>query len=146
MSESAFEPIIMFFGLTNSLATFQAIINDLLRDIIEVGDIVVFIDNVMVGTETEEGHDDIVKEVLRRIAKNNLFVKPEKYMWKVKEVKFLEVVIGPDGVKIEKEKVQRVVDWLVLRSMKDVQKFLRLANYYRWFVCQRFCKGSKTSL
>jgi len=100
----------------------------------------------MVGTETEEGHDDIVKEVLRRIVKNNLFVKPEKYMWKVKEVKFLEVVIGPDGVKIEKEKVQRVVDWLVLRSMKDVQKFLRLANYYRWFVCQRFCKGSKISL
>ena len=131
MSKSTFEPIVMFFGLTNSLVTFQAIINDLLRDIIEAGDIVVFIDNVMVGTETEEGHDDIVKEVLRRIVKNNLFVKLEKYIWKVKEVRFLEVVIGPDRVKIEKEKVQRVVDWLVLRSVKDVQKFLRLANYYR---------------
>ena len=131
MSKSTFEPIVMFFGLTNSLVTFQAIINDLLRDIIEAGDIVVFIDNVMVGTETEEGHDDIVKEVLRRIVKNNLFVKLEKYIWKVKEVRFIEVVIGPDRVKIEKEKVQRVVDWLVLRSVKDVQKFLRLANYYR---------------
>ena len=55
-------------------------INNLLRDIIEVGDIAVFIDNVMVGTETEEGHNEIVKEVLRRIAKNDLFVKLEKYV------------------------------------------------------------------
>ena len=63
-----------------------------------------------------------------------LFVKPEKCMWKVREVGFLGVVIGLDRVKIEKEKVQRIVDWPVLKSMKDIQKFLELTNYYRWFV------------
>ena len=52
----------------------------------------------------------------------------------MREVGFLEVVIGPDEVKMEKEKVQRVVDWPVLRSIKDIQKFLGLANYYRQFV------------
>jgi len=52
----------------------------------------------------------------------------------VREVGFLEVVIGPDEVKMEKKKVQRVVDWPVLRSIKDIQKFLGLANYYRQFV------------
>ena len=76
--EGVFELTVMFFGLTNSLATFQAIINNLLRDMIETGDIVAFIDDMMVGTETEEGHDDIVEEVLRRVVENNLFVKPEK--------------------------------------------------------------------
>ena len=96
--------------------------------------VVVFIDNVMVAIETEEEYDEIVEEVLRRIKKNDLFMKPEKCVWKVREVGFLGVIIGPDSVKIEKEKVQKVVDWLVLKSVKKMQKFLGLANYYRWFV------------
>ena len=91
---------------------------------IETGDIVAFINDVMVETETEEGHNNIVEEVLRRMAENNLFVKLEKYVQKVKEVKFLEVVIEPNVVKIEKEKVQKIVDQPVLRSVKNIQKFL----------------------
>jgi len=83
--KEAFEPIVMFFGLTNSLATFQAMMNDLLRDIIEIGDIVVFIDNTMVETVTEEGHDEIVEEVLRRMEENNLFVKLGKICVKGQE-------------------------------------------------------------
>jgi len=78
MPEDVFELTVMFFGLTNSPMTFQVIMNDLLRNMIETGDVVAFIDDVMIGTEIEEGHDDIVEEVLRRIAENNLFVKPEK--------------------------------------------------------------------
>jgi len=80
MPEGIFEPMLMFFELINSPATFQAIINVLLRDIIEVGDVAVFIDDVMVETETEEGHENIMEEVLRKIAENHLFVKPEKYV------------------------------------------------------------------
>jgi len=78
MPEGAFEPTVMFFGLTNSPATFQIIINDLLRDMIETGDVVVFIDYVMKGMETEEGYDKIIEKLLRRMVENNLFVKPEK--------------------------------------------------------------------
>ncbi len=105
--------------------------NDLLRDLVVEERIAVFIDNMMITTETEEGHDEIVEEVLRRLEENDLFVKPEKYMWKVREMGFLGVVIEEDGVKMEKEKVQEVVEWLVPKSVKDVQKFLGLANYYR---------------
>ena len=61
MPEDAFELMVMFFGLTNLLATFQAMINYLLRDIIEVGDMAAFINDVMMGTETEEGHNNIVE-------------------------------------------------------------------------------------
>ena len=78
MPEGLFEPMVMFFGLTNSPATFQAIMNDLLRDLVVEEKVVVFIDDVMVATETEEEHDEIVKEVLRRLEENDLFVKPEK--------------------------------------------------------------------
>ena len=86
MPEGSFEPTVMFFGLTNSPATFQAMMNDLLRDLVVEEKVAVFIDDVMIATETEEGHDEIVEEVLKRLEENNLFVKPEKYMWKVREV------------------------------------------------------------
>ena len=75
--EGLFEPTVMFFGLTNSPATFQAIMNELLRDLINIGKVAVFIDNVIVGTETEEGHDELVAEVIRRLEENDLYVKPE---------------------------------------------------------------------
>ena len=134
MPEGAFEPTVMFFGLTNSPAIFQAMINDLLRDLVKTEKVVAFIDDVMIATETEKEHDKIVEEVLRRMEENNLFVKPEKCVWKVREVRFLGVIIGPNSVRMEKEKVQGVVDWLVPKSVKDIQKYLELANYYRQFI------------
>ena len=140
--EGSFEPTVMFFGLTNSPATFQAMMNDLLRDLVVEEKVAVFINDVMVATETEEGHDEIVEEVLKRLEENDLFVKPEKYVWKVRKVGFLGVIIGKDGVRMEKEKVQGVIEWPVPRSVKDVQKFLGLANYYRQFV-KDFAKIAK---
>jgi len=76
--ERSFEPTVMFFGLTNSPAMFQAMMNDLLRDLIMEEKVAVFINNIMVATETEEGHDEIAEKVLRRLEENDLFVKPEK--------------------------------------------------------------------
>jgi len=73
-----FEPTVMFFGITNSPAIFQAIMNKILRDIINKGKVVAFVDNVLVKTETEKEHDEIVEEMLKRLEKNNLYVKPEK--------------------------------------------------------------------
>jgi len=73
----------MFFGLINSLATFQAMINNILRDLINTGEVATFMDNVLVGTEEEKRHNKIVKEVLRRMEENNLYIKPEKYVWKL---------------------------------------------------------------
>jgi len=76
--EGSFEPIVMFFGLTNSPAMFQAIMNKLLRNLINTGKVAVFIDNVIVGTEVEKGHDEIVVEVIKRLEENDLYVKLEK--------------------------------------------------------------------
>jgi len=78
MPEGSFELMVMFFGLTNSPATFQAMMNKLLRDLINTGKVAAFIDDVIIGMETEEGHDDIVAEVIKRLEENDLYVKLEK--------------------------------------------------------------------
>ena len=132
--EGSFEPMVMFFGLTNSPAMFQAIINKLLRDLINMGKVAAFIDDVIIGTEMEDEHNEIVAEVVRRLEENDLYVKPEKCKWKVREVEFLEVVIGPERIKMEEEKVKGVLEWLISECVKDVQKFLGLVNYYHRFI------------
>jgi len=93
-----------------------------------------FIDNILVAMDTEEGYNELVEEVLKRLEENNLFVKLEKCKWKVREVEFLGVVIGPKGVEMQKEKVEEVLNWPASRNIKEVQKFLGLANYYRRFI------------
>ena len=109
-------------------------INDLFRDLINQGDTVTFIDNILVATNMEEGYNELVEEVSKRLEENDLFMKLEKYKWKVREVEFLEVVIGPKRVEIQREKVEGVLNWPVPRNIKEVQKFLGLANYYRRFI------------
>ena len=113
---------------------FQAMMNELLRDLINTGEVATFIDDVIIGMETEEGHDKIVVEVIRRLEENNLYVKLEKCKWKMWEVGFLGVVIGPEGIEIVKVKVKGMLEWPTSKCVKDVQKFLGLVNYYCRFI------------
>ena len=76
--EGLFKPMVMFFGLTNSLATFQTIMNEILQDLINTRKVVSFIDDVIIGTEREKGHNELVEEVVKRLAENDLYVKSEK--------------------------------------------------------------------
>jgi len=124
----------MFSGMTNLPATFQVMINEILRDMINKGKVVAFVDDVLVGTETEEGHDKIIEEVLKKLEENNLYIKPEKCVWKVWKIRFLGVVIEPNRIEMEKKKVDGVLSWPEPRNVKDVRKFLGLANYYRRFI------------
>ena len=105
--------------------------NEILRDLINTEEVASFINDVIMGIEEEEGHNEIVEEVIQRIEKNNLYVKSKKCKWKVREVGFLEVVIEEDGIRMEKVKVKTILEWPISKLVKDVQKFLGLANYYR---------------
>jgi len=104
----SFEPMVMFFGMTNSPAMFQAMINEILRDLINEGKVVAFVNDVLVGTETEEGHDEIMEEILR-LEENNLYIKLEKCVWKARKIGFLGVIIGPNGIEMEEDKVKGVL-------------------------------------
>ena len=134
MLEGLFEPIVMFFGLTNSPAMFQTMMNKILQDLINTGKVMSFINDVIIRTEIEKGHNELVEEVVRRLAENDLYVKSEKCKWKVREVGFLEVVMELEGIRMEEEKVKRVLDWPTPECVKDVQKFLGLVNYYCQFI------------
>ena len=76
--EGSFKPTVIFFGLMNSPATLQAIMNELLRDLINTGKVAAFINDIIVETKTEEGHDELVADVIRRLEENNMYVKLEK--------------------------------------------------------------------
>jgi len=76
--EGSFEPTVMFFGLMNSPAMFQTIMNEILQDLINTEKVASFIDDIIISIEGEEGHNELVEEVVRRLAENDLYVKPEK--------------------------------------------------------------------
>jgi len=124
----------MFFRITNLPAIFQVMMNEILRDLINKGKVAAFVNNMLVGTETEEEYNEIVEEILGRLEENNLYVKLEKYIWKVRRVGFLGVVIRPNGIEMEKEKVDGVLSWPTPKNIKDARKFLGLTNYYRIFI------------
>ena len=109
MHMGSFKLTVMFFEMTNSPATFQIMINEILRDLINEGKITAFVDNVLVETETKEEHDEIVEEILKRLEENDLYIKLEKYVWKVRKIEFLGVVIGPNRIEMEKKKVDGVM-------------------------------------
>jgi len=90
--------MVMFFRLTNFPAMFQTMMNELLRNLINIGKMVAFINDVIVGMKMEEKFNELVAEVIRRLEENNLYVKLEKCKWKVREVGFLGVVIGLEGI------------------------------------------------
>jgi len=130
----SFEPTVIFFGMINSLAIFQTTMNKILRDLVNKDKVAVFVNDVLVGTETKEEHNEIIEEVLRRLEKNDLYVKLEKYIWKVRKIGFLGVIIGSNGIIIEKKKVDGVLSWPEPKNVKDNRKFLDLTNHYKRFI------------
>jgi len=129
-----YKPVVMFFGMTNSPITFQGMMNEILRDMINEGKVAAFVDDVLIGTETEKGHNELVEEVLKRLEENDLYVKPEKCTWKVQKVNFLGVVMDEGKIEMEEDKVAGVLNWPIPKTVRDIRKFLGLANYYRRFV------------
>ena len=105
--------------------------NDIFHDMPAV---IVYIEDILIFTKTEKGHDEIVMEVLCRLKENDLFVKPEKCFYKVREVKMLGLIIGPEGIKMDPKKIEAITAWPVPMKVKEVQSFLGLANFYRHFV------------
>ena len=77
--EGLFEPTVIFFGLMNLSATFQTMMNEILWNLINTGEVASFIDDIIVGIEEEKGHDEVVEEIVKRLAENDLYVKSEKY-------------------------------------------------------------------
>ena len=134
MHKGAFEPLIMYFGLCNSPTTFQKMMNEIFHNMSDV--CMVYIDDLMIFTpmDNQEEHDRIMLKVLKWLHDNDLFIKPEKCHFWIKEVNFLGIIISCDGIKIDHEKVNAILKWPELMTVKQVHTFLSLSNFYRCFI------------
>jgi transposase InsO family protein len=128
-----YEYTVMPFGLTNAPATFQELINNVLRAHLDIF-VVAYLDDILVYSENEEDHVEHVRTVLRCLSKYNLRVKPEKCKFHKKEVDFLGYIVGVDGVRMSEEKIKVVKEWPQPKTVKEIQSFLGFLNFNRQFI------------
>jgi len=124
----------MFFGMTNSPATFQTIMNDIFQDLIVEGIMVVYLDNILIFTRTEEEHVKAIRWVLQVLQENKLFFRLEKYKFCKERIEYLGLVILENEVSMDLVKVAGVREWPTLENKTDVQAFLGFVNFYRRFI------------
>jgi hypothetical protein len=137
-----FEPLVMFFGLTNSPATFQTMINDIFREEIAEGWVVIYMDNILVFSKTEKDHEQHVGRILVKLREHKLSLKPEKCWFSKKEIKFLGLIISEDSITMDSGKVEAIKDWPEPRNKKELHQFLGFINFYRRFI-EGFAKIAK---
>lgn len=128
-----FEYLVMPFGLTNAPAVFQSLVNDILRDMLNRF-IFVYLDDILIFSQTLEEHQTHVRLVLQRLLENGLFVKAEKCDFHAQSVSFLGFIIQKGEMVPDPAKIRAVVEWPVPESRKQLQRFLGFANFYRRFI------------
>ncbi len=128
-----FEYLVMPFGLSNSPAVFQALVNDVLRDMVDQF-IYVYLDDILIFSTSLQEHVQHVRRVLQRLLENGLFVKAEKCEFHAQSVPFLGHIVSAEGIRMDPEKIMAVVEWPSPDSRKALQRFLGFANFYRRFI------------
>jgi len=124
----------MFFGLTNSPATFQTMMDDIFEDLISEGVVVVYLDDILIFTETLEEHRKVTRRVLELLEKHKLYLRPDKCEFEKTTVKYLGVIISHNSVSMDPVKIAGVTEWPAPTNKKEVQSFLRFTNFYRRFI------------
>ncbi len=127
-----YEYLVMPFGLVNSPSVFQAFIN-VFRDMLNRW-VIVYIDDILIYSDSYEDHVKQVRSVLQRLLAHQLYAKIEKCEFNQTSVSFLGYVISSGGVTMEDQKVQAVIDWPQPVTVKELQRFLGFANFYRRFI------------
>jgi len=115
-----FEPLVMFFGMTNSPATFQTMINDIFCDLIAENIMVVYLDNILIFTRIKEEHTKAIQWVLQVLQENKLFLCPEKCKFCKEQIEYLGLVISEDEVSMDLVKVTGVREWSTLENKTDI--------------------------
>ena len=137
-----FEPLVMFFGLTNSPATFQTMMNDIFREEIAEGWVVIYMDDILVFSKDKKQHQEQVKRILGKLRQHQLSLKAEKCYFDKEEIDFLGLIITEKGIRMDPNKVKAVTTWPTPTMKRELQQFLGFVNFYRRFV-KGFAKIAK---
>lgn len=129
-----FEPTVMFFGLCNSPATFQAMMNDIFRDMVNEGWLTIYMDDMLLHSDNLHEHRTRTKRVLQRLRENDLYLKLEKCVFEAPQVEFLGAIVSHNQVAMDPVKIKGILEWPVPTTVKQVRGFLGFGNFYRRFI------------
>jgi len=115
-----FEPLVMFFGLCNSPATFQTAMESIFQDLIRQGVVIVYMDDILVYTKDLEEHRKVVREVLQRMREHQFFLKPEKCEFEQQRIEYLGLIITPGHIDMDPKKFSGITEWGTPKSKRDV--------------------------
>ena len=134
-NQGLFEPRVMFFGLTNSPATFQTMMNAIFAEELRENWLTIYMDDILVHTSDDiAAHREKVHKVLQKLRQHDLYLKPEKCQFEQKKVEFLGVILEKETVQMDPTKTQGIADWKTPQNLKDVRAFLGFTGFYRYFV------------
>jgi hypothetical protein len=142
-NEGLFEPTVMFFGLTNSPATFQTMMDTIFAVEVAEGWLTIYMDDMAIHTKPQNfesddqhtaRHREYVKRVLQKLEEHHLFLKPEKCTFEQSSIKFLGVVVDSGTVQMDDSKITKVKNWQPPLNITEVRKFLGFTGYYRYFI------------
>jgi Reverse transcriptase (RNA-dependent DNA polymerase) len=124
----------MFFGLCNSPATFQVMMNKIFKDMIDEGWVVIYMDDILIFSEKLTDHQERTRQILERLREHDLYLKPEKCKFNIQEVEFLGLIVRPNHLSMDPTKLTGIKDWPTPTNVKRVRSFLGFGNFYRRFI------------
>lgn len=129
-----FKPTIMFFGMCNSPAMFQSMMNTIFTNLIDKGGVIIYMDDILIYIKTEKELEQHMKEVLGILKDNDLFLKTKKCQFHKQHMEYLGIIISPNKIKMDPKKLNGIREWPTPWNTKDVQKFIGFCNFYRKFI------------
>jgi hypothetical protein len=115
-----YEPTVMFFGMTNSPATFQSMMDHIFKDLTEKGGVIIYMDDILIHAKTKEQLERLTKQVLKILQQNELYLKTEKCEFKKQCLEYLGVIITPDSIEMDPIKLKGIQDWPVPKSVRNI--------------------------
>jgi Reverse transcriptase (RNA-dependent DNA polymerase) len=141
-----FEPTVMFFGLTNSLATFQMMMDAIFVEEVREGWLVIYMDDMLIATDNDpQFHEQCVHRVLMKLAEHDLYLKPEKCVFEQHRIDFLGVILQHGTIYMDPAKTQGVADWPQPANVTDVWAFLGFTGFYWYFIPNYLLSRTVTS-
>jgi hypothetical protein len=133
MHYGSYEWLVMPEGLTNAPATFQHFVNSIFADMLDIC-VIIYLDDILIYSQDLTSYKNHVQEVLRHLHKHWLYAKHEKCEFHSTSMEYLGYLLFLDGLTMSNETVQAIVDWPEPQKVKDIQSFLRFANFYCQFI------------